>query len=228
MSARLHFRNLTDFRAGNRADLKAARSETVLAATITDVEEIQRFAQTIGVKLVVDGKPGPLTVRFIRTFQGAYSLGEYRTRPLKVDGYVGPATIAAVRHSASNGYRVSTNFRWYEYVTKNPATQVTRNNPMLMLDRQLVEGMQNIRDHYRKPVTIISGFRDPYWNSVVGGSKASQHLLGKAADFTITGARPTESVCARWFNGIGIARLSGRVSHVDSRATVTRWFYEGV
>ncbi len=47
--------------------------------------------------------------------------------------------------------------------------------------------LQPIRDYFNKPIRISSGFRNLTVNSLVGGSKSSQHLEGKAADFTIIG-----------------------------------------
>lgn len=44
-------------------------------------------------------------------------------------------------------------------------------------------GMQRVRDLLETPVHITSGYRSPEVNRAVGGSAASQHVLGLAADF---------------------------------------------
>ncbi len=47
--------------------------------------------------------------------------------------------------------------------------------------------LEAIRAFFGKPITILSGYRSPAYNTAVGGKKASQHLQGKAADITVEG-----------------------------------------
>jgi hypothetical protein len=47
--------------------------------------------------------------------------------------------------------------------------------------------LEPIRNHFGKPVTILSGFRSEEVNRLVGGAKTSQHLRGEAADITMKG-----------------------------------------
>jgi hypothetical protein len=56
--------------------------------------------------------------------------------------------------------------------------------------------LQPVRDHYGKSVRINSGYRSPEVNSKVGGSKTSDHCLGKAADIEIDGV--TNYDLAKW------------------------------
>ena len=42
--------------------------------------------------------------------------------------------------------------------------------------------LQPLRDHFKEPVYISSGFRCAALNGVVGGAKKSQHMYGEAAD----------------------------------------------
>jgi len=223
---RSHAQHLAEFQKNCRDFKATAKTPRALTAHVDHVKNLQRFAIELGIGLDVDGKAGPWTIRFCVTFQDAYAFGTYLTAPLNVDGIPGPATSKAVDYCRANGYMVSEDFRWIEFRTKNPNRKVTRNNPGILLDRRLVLGAQAVRDHYRSPVVVVSGFRDSFWNAVVGGSGRSQHLLGKAMDFQIRGAVPTESVCRRWFNGIGIeSRTTGRVVHCDVRDIPARWYY---
>lgn len=63
----------------------------------------------------------------------------------------------------------------------NTPNQTVINNLKLLTDKVL----QPIRDHFKKPVIISSGYRSLSVNNAVGSSKTSQHILGQAADFEI-------------------------------------------
>jgi len=41
-----------------------------------------------------------------------------------------------------------------------------------------------------RPISIVSGFRDPTYNKACGGALQSQHLSGKAADFSVNNLPP--------------------------------------
>lgn len=52
--------------------------------------------------------------------------------------------------------------------------------------RKLAEDvLQPIRDAWRSPIVVNSGYRAEAVNKAVGGAKNSQHRLGEAADITI-------------------------------------------
>ena len=54
--------------------------------------------------------------------------------------------------------------------------------------RRLAEDvLQPIRDAWRSPIIVNSGYRSEALNKAVGGSKTSQHLKGEAADISIGG-----------------------------------------
>lgn len=56
--------------------------------------------------------------------------------------------------------------------------------------------LQPLRDHFKEPVYISSGFRCAALNKVVGGAKKSQHMYGEAADiYSAKGANRTRE----WF-----------------------------
>jgi hypothetical protein len=56
--------------------------------------------------------------------------------------------------------------------------------------------LQPVRDHYGKGVKVNSAFRSPESNSAVGGSKTSDHCLGRAADIEIPGVANAD--LAQW------------------------------
>lgn len=54
--------------------------------------------------------------------------------------------------------------------------------------RQLAEEiLQPIRDAWRAPIVVTSGYRSEEVNKAVGGVKTSQHRLGEAADIKVGG-----------------------------------------
>ena len=102
----------------------------------------------------------------------------------------------------------------------------------LFVDSALVQLLQSIRDHFGAPVVITSGYRTAAHNKAVGGSKSSQHLLGRAADIQVTDtsveavAAYAESLIPGW-GGVGrypvkAGRAKGWV-HVDTRPNKSRW-----
>lgn len=102
----------------------------------------------------------------------------------------------------------------------------------ILVDEALTVVLQCIREYFGKAVTITSGYRTPAHNAKVGGSKSSQHLLGRAADIRVQGvsvedvAAYAESLMPGW-GGIGrypvkAGRATGWV-HVDTRQNKSRW-----
>lgn len=61
---------------------------------------------------------------------------------------------------------------------------------------RLAELLEQVRKYLNKPISINSGYRCPELNQAVGGQKASQHLLGCAADIRVSGMTPDEIVKA--------------------------------
>ena len=102
----------------------------------------------------------------------------------------------------------------------------------LFVDSELVQVLQAIRDHFGAPVVITSGYRTAAHNRAVGGSRSSQHLLGRAADIQVQDTDPlavaayAESLMPGW-GGVGRYPVkSGRAKgwvHVDTRPNKSRW-----
>ncbi len=96
---------------------------------------------------------------------------------------------------------------------------------------ELLQNLQVIRDHFQKPIIIISGYRSPTRNEAVGGAKKSQHMEAKAADIKINGI-PTQELYSRIdklmsqgkikVGGLGFYPDQGFV-HYDIRGIKARW-----
>ncbi len=70
------------------------------------------------------------------------------------------------------------------------------------LDPKLITYLDEMRIYFRKPVVITSGIRcGRYNNSLVGSSKSSGHLKGKAADVYIKGVDP-KVIRNWWFSNV--------------------------
>ena len=88
----------------------------------------------------------------------------------------------------------------------------------------LIRLLEKIRRHFGVPVKVTSGKRCATWNEAVGGSKTSQHLLGKAADIRVEGVSPgavanyVDSLCCD--GGLGRYHT---FTHVDVRKRKARW-----
>lgn len=57
-----------------------------------------------------------------------------------------------------------------------------------------VHVLEPVRAHYGRPITVLSGYRAPAVNKLVGGAATSQHVKGEAADFVVSGVSNFE-VC---------------------------------
>lgn len=98
-----------------------------------------------------------------------------------------------------------------------------------LIDEDLVEYLQKIRDHFNKPVSVSSAYRCASHNSKVGGATGSRHTKGQAADIYINGVKPAE--IAKYAESIGILGIGlyetdadGHFVHVDTRTTKSFWY----
>ena len=113
---------------------------------------------------------------------------------------------------------LSSNFRVREFRCKDDTDPI-------FVDSDLVDILQNVRDHFGKAVTITSAFRTASHNKKVGGATYSQHCYGKAADIKVSGVSP--SIVAAYVETLmpstgGIGRYS-TFTHVDVRKVKSRW-----
>ena len=94
------------------------------------------------------------------------------------------------------------------------------------VDYELVNILQVVRDHFKKPIAITSGCRCARHNRKVGGSENSLHRIGRAADFKVIGVEPEEVYKALdqyLKNRCGLGLYKSWV-HVDTRSgKAARW-----
>ncbi len=116
--------------------------------------------------------------------------------------------------------QLSKNFKLYEFACKDGSDKV-------VLNCELVELLQKIRDYFGKPVIINSAYRTTTYNKKIGGVSSSQHLIGYAADIVIKGMKAKDiAVYIEKLipntGGIGIYMTKNFV-HVDVRENKSRW-----
>jgi uncharacterized protein YcbK (DUF882 family) len=104
---------------------------------------------------------------------------------------------------------------------------------IVLINPSLISLLEKIREHFGKPVVVVSGYRTPKYNkSISGAANNSQHMYGNAADIKIQGVSPREIY--NWMNGWhkGGLGVYPTFTHVDVRDTVgaqkmARWTKDG-
>lgn len=65
------------------------------------------------------------------------------------------------------------------HIDNTPNDEIRQN-----LEKLIYTILQPIRDEFKRPIKVNSGYRCKELNTLVGGSKTSQHVKGEAADIT--------------------------------------------
>ena len=115
---------------------------------------------------------------------------------------------------------LSKNFTVHDFICKD-------NTDITPIDSTLIQMLQQIHDHFNKPVTITSGYRTVAYNAKIGGEADSLHCKGMAADIQVTDINPLD-VCKycleAGFKGIGYYNASnGNITHIDTRTEACYW-----
>lgn len=114
--------------------------------------------------------------------------------------------------------KLSANFKVREFACNDGSDPI-------FIDTELVDVLQAIRNHFKKPVNINSGYRTPSYNKKLNGAVYSQHLYGKACDITVSGVKPSEVADyaeTLLKNTGGIGRYP-TFTHIDVREVKSRW-----
>ena len=115
--------------------------------------------------------------------------------------------------------QLTENFKVSEFRCKDGSDKI-------LIDNKLVALLQDIRDHFGKPVQINSAYRTPSHNLGEGGKSKSRHLTGHAADIYISGVKPAEiAKYAESLGVYGIGRYSSFV-HVDTRPKSEKFYWK--
>ena len=132
--------------------------------------------------------------------------------------------MAVLQYKKGDTKRIRNHFRVSEFAChgKNCCDTV-------LVDEALAEILQQIRDHFGKPVMVNSGYRCPAHNQAVGGAAASFHTRGMAADIAVQDVAPAE--VARVAERMGVAGIGlyetdrdGYFVHLDTRSVPAFWY----
>ena len=118
------------------------------------------------------------------------------------------------------------NFNKSEFDSKDGAEMP---DEVLQNVKELATNLQVLRDEFKAPIKINSGYRSPSHNARVGGAKRSQHLLGTAGDIVVIGHTPQEvAIVIEELIRAGKMKQGGLkaynlFTHYDIRGTRARW-----
>lgn len=93
------------------------------------------------------------------------------------------------------------------------------------VDAQLIEALNNVREHFGAAVTITSAARCEKHNNAVGGSPKSQHRFGRAADIQVKGVDPKDVHAyleGQYGECYGLGKYDS-FTHIDTRDGKARW-----
>lgn len=111
----------------------------------------------------------------------------------------------------ANDEKIEEHFKLSEFQCKDKTKS-------LLISADLLNVLEQIRNHFDAPVTINSGYRTPSWNTKVGGAPNSYHCKGMAADIVVKGHSSQE--VAKYADSImeqgGVIRYTN-FTHIDVR-----------
>ncbi len=132
--------------------------------------------------------------------------------------------MAIKTYKKGSSQKLSENFSVKEFGCKGKSCCFT-----VKIDAKLVEFLQEIREHFKAPVTINSAYRCTKHNKSVGGASSSRHVKGQAADIVVEGVKPAE--VAKYAESIGVLGIGlyetakdGYFVHIDTRTTKSFWY----
>lgn len=119
--------------------------------------------------------------------------------------------MKVILYMKANDEEIEEHFKVSEFQCKDKAKS-------LLISADLLNVLEQIRNHFDAPVTINSGYRTPSWNAKVGGAPNSYHCKGMAADIVVKGHSSQE--VAKYADSImeqgGVIRYTN-FTHIDVR-----------
>lgn len=127
--------------------------------------------------------------------------------------------MAIKTYKKGNEQKIATNFRAREFDCQGRGCCTETK-----VDEKLVQYLQQIRDHFGKPV-YLTAYRCKTHNArTPNAAPNSYHVYGQAADFHIDGVVPAE--IAKYAESIGIKGIGlyDTFVHIDTRTSKSFWY----
>jgi uncharacterized protein YcbK (DUF882 family) len=121
-------------------------------------------------------------------------------------------------HSLDQEFKLSPHFKRKEFACKCGCG-------FSLPDAELLSVLEDVREHFGKPVNINSACRCPDHNKAVGGAPNSAHVQGIAADIDVKDVSPADVqqyVLNKYQDRYGIGTYN-TFTHIDVRAAKARW-----
>lgn len=136
----------------------------------------------------------------------------------KIEIEKGNIVIHAYSKEKNGNDMLSENFKVKEFASTDGADPI-------FVSPQLITVLQSIRSHFKRPVTINSGYRTHSRNQAIGGARYSQHQYGIAADIVVSGINPKDvaAYAERLLQNTGGIGIYQTFTHIDVRKTKSRW-----
>lgn len=127
--------------------------------------------------------------------------------------------MAIKTYKKGDSTKLSPNFRAREFDC--PGVGCCKETP---IDEKLVEYLQKIRNHFKKPIEILAYRCKVYNAKVANAAPKSRHTYGQAADFHIDGVKPAE--IAKFAESIGVKGIGlyDDFVHIDTRDSKSFWY----
>ena len=149
---------------------------------------------------------------------------KYYARFSKNTGTGGVNNMGYINVAKKSGMKLSEHFNSNEFDCHGSGCCSTT-----IINEKLVEYLEKIREHFKKPITITSAYRCVTHNRNVGGATGSRHSKGDAADIVVSGVSPAE--VAKFAESIGIKGIGlyetsadGHFVHIDTRDAKSFWY----
>tara|TARA_R110000823_G_scaffold201784_1_gene332642 strand:+ start:15444 stop:15791 length:348 start_codon:yes stop_codon:yes gene_type:complete len=93
------------------------------------------------------------------------------------------------------------------------------------VDYETILVLEDVRAHFKEPVTINSAYRCLEYNRGIGSNDGSQHPKGRAVDIVVKNNSPRVVhfyLCEKYKDKYGIGGYD-IFTHIDTRSTMARW-----
>lgn len=98
-----------------------------------------------------------------------------------------------------------------------------------LMDKTLLEMLDDVREKFDKPIRINSGFRTPQHNEEVGGVESSSHLKGLAVDIACNNSKDRfdliNCLLDVGFSRIGVAKSFIHADIDPDKSSGVMWMY---